>query len=84
MALSTETRVRLRIREVAQAHGVKNPQRLHYLTGISYTSITKLWHDSDTLDPRLSTLLRVAAALKVSVCDLLVMEAIDRRHEQAS
>jgi transcriptional regulator with XRE-family HTH domain len=67
---------RLRIREVAEDKQIASIVDLHsrtILSGdrLSYSTLYRLWHNEPGIDPQLSTLERIAAALGVPVSELL-------------
>lgn len=67
------TMARLRVREVAQAKGV-GMNKLARRADLSIITVRRLWRDDESYDPSLSTLQKTAAALSVSVQELLVQE----------
>lgn len=73
--------VRLRVREVAEAQGVKSAAELARRTGLAFSGANELWKGEVTTDGKRSvgilTLHRVAQALGVRVADLIIEE--DRR-----
>lgn len=73
--------IRLRIKEVAEAHGVASAADLARQTGVAFATANELWKNQLTIDGRRSvgllTLYRVAQALGVKVSELYVEE--DRR-----
>ncbi len=64
---------RFRIRQHAEAIGMKNPTDLMRATGISYSLAREIWKDVD-LNLNIDTLRKIAAALHVAVTDLIVDE----------
>lgn len=57
--------IKLKIKEVAEGKGYKNPFALSQATGINYAVCYKLWH-SDRRRIDLSTLEKLCETLKVS------------------
>ncbi|MFL5627247.1 MAG: helix-turn-helix domain-containing protein [Ktedonobacteraceae bacterium] len=64
--------VRLKVKEVAQAKGI-NMSKLSRKADISYHTVQAIAHDPYH-DVSLSILHRIARALGVSICDLIVEE----------
>lgn len=63
--------VRMRLYEIRMSKGM-SVWRLSMLTGITRVAIYKI--ENNDSDPRLSTLIVLARALKVSILDLFVVE----------
>lgn len=63
--------VRMRLYEIRMSKGM-SVWRLSMLTGITRAAIYKI--ENNDSDPRLSTLIVLARALKVSILDLFVVE----------
>jgi DNA-binding Xre family transcriptional regulator len=61
--------VRLRVKEVARAKGM-SMTRLHLKSEVAYTTIRDIVR-TGSMDVTLRTLVRLAEALEVSVCDLI-------------
>jgi transcriptional regulator with XRE-family HTH domain len=59
----------MRVREVAEAHGIKNASQLSRRTGIAQTPAYNLW-DGTATNPHILTLVLIARALGVPVTDL--------------
>lgn len=63
--------IRMRLYEIRTNKGV-SVRRLSVLTGITRAAIYKI--ENNEADPKLSTLLALSRALKVSILDLFVVE----------
>lgn len=61
--------VRVRVKEVAEAKGM-SMTRLHLKSEVAYTTIRDIWRKG-SIDITLRTLIRLAEALDVPVCDLI-------------
>jgi transcriptional regulator with XRE-family HTH domain len=59
----------MKIKELAQAKGWSQ-DRLARASGLTFTTVRRIWRDRGTEDPRLSTLSALAHALEVSIDDL--------------
>ena len=71
-------RVKLKIREVAQAKGI-TMAKLSRRADLGYNTVVSAWNNPDR-DITVSTLVKLAAALKVEVTDLF--EVIPDEEEQ--
>lgn len=60
---------RLKVKELAQAKGWSQ-DTLARESGLTFTTVRRIWRDRGTEDPRLSTLSALATALGVSIDDL--------------
>lgn len=63
--------IRMRLYEIRTNKGV-SVRRLSVLTGITRAAIYKV--ENNETDPKLSTLIALSRALKVSILDLFVVE----------
>lgn len=70
---------RLRVREVAEAHGITNAAQLSRKADIGYTTAYNIW-TNPSHPANLDTLNAIAAALKVTVKDLIVDDEPQQRN----
>lgn len=61
--------IRLRVREIAEARKI-NMSKLSRMADLNYNTIRAIW-DDETKDVAVSTLEKIARALKVDVSDLI-------------
>jgi transcriptional regulator with XRE-family HTH domain len=70
--------IRLRVKEVAEEHGITSAAELARRTGLAFAKANELWKNQLTVDGKRSvgllTLYRIAQALEVKVADLYVEE----------
>lgn len=75
--------IRLRIKEVAEEHGIVSAADLARRTGLAFAKANELWKNQLTVDGKRSvgllTLYRIAQALGVKVSELYVEDRLARR-----
>ena len=75
--------IRLRIKEVAEEHGVASAADLARRTGLAFAKANELWKNQLTVDGKRSvgllTLYRIAQALGVKVAELYEEDRLARR-----
>jgi transcriptional regulator with XRE-family HTH domain len=74
---------RLKVKAVAQAKGWSQ-DTLARESGLTFTTVRRIWRDRGTEDPRLSTLSALATALGVSIDDLYETVADDSLERRMS
>ncbi|WP_110513173.1 helix-turn-helix domain-containing protein [Herpetosiphon llansteffanensis] len=68
-----QTMAKLRIKELAQQHGITTAAELAREAKIGQTTAYKLW-DGSTYQPNIDTLIAIADALGVKIDDLIIHE----------
>jgi len=68
--MSAKPDFRYRIREVAERKGVRGVDLVQRSIGVGQTTIYRLWRGEPD-DVRVSTLVKLAQALDVKLCDLI-------------
>lgn len=70
MATRDKVELRSRVKQLARERNIKNPRVLGEMAGISQGTAANLYKSMVSPSPTIDTLIKVAAALGVSVTDL--------------
>ena len=76
MSMLKYQKKRYRIKEIAQTRSLSQ-ERIAYGSGVSLSTVQRLWQNRNTTDPRYSTLLALAGTLGVTVEELYEPDSVE-------